>query len=137
MFFETKIKIGRMTEDGQVKKVAETYLVEAETFGDAENRIIEILSPETQDELEVEAIKRVRYSEIVKGEKDKWYSVKFAFITIDEKNGKEKRTHCSYLMNAESVENAREVFGEYMRSSMLDWEVKAVSETNVLDVYFL
>lgn len=136
MYLEIKVRVGKTTEEGLVKKVTENYLVDAVTFGEAETRITEEVAPYVSDGVEVLSMKQAHYSEIIKGEKSRWYAVKFAFITIDERSGKEKRTHCSYLFNAESVDEAKTAFVEHMRSSMMDWEIKAVSETSILEVFF-
>ena len=40
--FETKISYDRISERGAVETVTEYYVFEAETFGDAENKVIEI-----------------------------------------------------------------------------------------------
>ena len=46
--FETKISYDRISERGAVETVTESYVFEAETFGDAENKVIEIAEPTCQ-----------------------------------------------------------------------------------------
>ena len=44
MWFETKVRYEKMMEDGKQKRVTETYVVDALSFGEAEERITEEMS---------------------------------------------------------------------------------------------
>ena len=57
------------------------------------------------------------------------------FITIDEKTEKEKLTSSFYLVQAKSFTNAVENIQEVMKTSMLDYKIASVVETNILDVF--
>lgn len=47
MYFETKAVYDKMHEDGEVRKTAETFIVEALTFAEAEERTISNIIPHT------------------------------------------------------------------------------------------
>ena len=66
---------------------------------------------------------------------DKWYKAKLAFITIDEKTDKEKKTSVFYLVNAGSINSAIKNIDEVMGGTMIDYQTINVSETNVMDVF--
>ena len=75
-------------EDGCLKKVTETYVIDALSFGEAEKRILEEMTSYVSGEVEVCALKIAPYKEIFFADSnmdDKWYVAKLAFITIDEK----------------------------------------------------
>lgn len=84
-----------------VKKVNEPYLVDALNFTEAERRIIEEITPFMTGEFEVSDIKRAHYAELFEtpgdDSADKYFRAKLVFITLDEKSGKEKRLHRTYL----------------------------------------
>ena len=90
-WFECKIRYDKMQENGAVKKVTEPYLVDALSFTEAEARIIEEMKPFISGEFSVSAVKRSKIAEIFRDDSaDRWYLVKVAFITIDEKTAVEK-----------------------------------------------
>ena len=89
-WFECKVRYDKMMENGVQKKVNEPYMVDALSFTEAEARIIEELTPFISGDFTVSAVKRTKISEIFWDDSaDKWYLVKVAFITIDEKSAVE------------------------------------------------
>lgn len=111
-------------EDGRNKKVTEVYTVEALSFTEAESVITEEMSHYISGEFDVRAITRAPYGEIFFSDADsdnKWYRAKLAFITIDEKTEKEKRSNVVYLVQAASLDNARQYVKEVMSKTMIDY----------------
>ena len=98
-WFECKVRYDKTMEDGSIKKVNEPYLVDALSFTEAEARITEEQTPFISGEFTVSAVKRTKISEIFWDETgDRWYLVKVAFITIDEKTGAEKKSISQILV---------------------------------------
>ena len=93
IWFETKVRYDKTMEDGRNKKVTEQYVVEALSFSEAERRITEEISHYVSGEFGVKAIKLATYSETFFSDvytDDKWFKAKIAFITLDEKTGKDQ-----------------------------------------------
>ncbi len=135
-WFECKIRYDKMQENGSVKKVNEPYLVDALSFTEAEARIIEEMTPFISGEFSVAAVKRTKISEIFRDDTaDKWYLVKVAFITIDEKTAVEKKSVAQILVAASDFKGAFDNFMEGMKGTMADFEVQSISETLIMDVY--
>ncbi|PIK19180.1 DUF4494 domain-containing protein [Prevotella intermedia] len=137
-WFETKIRYDKTMEDGRDKKVTEVYTVEALSFTEAESAITEEMSHYISGEFDVKAITRTPYGEIFFSDADsddRWYRARLAFITIDEKTGKEKRSNVVYLVQAESLDKARQYVKDVMAKTMVDYEVVSISETPIMDVF--
>lgn len=134
MFIETKVKYEKTLETGVQKKVSELYLVKAESFTEAEARIIEEMTPFIEGEFEVDAVKKNPVAEIFRGE-GIFYCAKVGFITLDEKSGVEKTTTSTMLVQAEDFDGAVKNLKELMKGTMSDWKVVSISESNILDVY--
>lgn len=135
-WFECKVHYDKMMENGSTKKVNEPYLVDALSFTEAEARIIEEQTPFMSGEFSVSAVKRTKISEIFRDDTaGKWYLVKCAFITIDEKTAAEKRSVVQMLVAANDFKGAFENFTEGMKSTMADYEIVSISETPLMDVY--
>ena len=137
LWFETKVKYDKTMEDGQPKKVIESYVVEAMSFGEAEEKITEEMSAYISGEFDVKAITPTTYGEIFFSENtndDRWYKTKLQFITIDEKTEKEKRSSVYYLVQAASLNGAVKNIDEVMGTTMNDYVIAAINETKIMDV---
>ncbi len=135
-WFECKIKIDKTTADGLIKTTTENYLVDALSFTEAEARITEEMRPYISGEFKVDSVKRVRVSEMFFDETgDRWYKAKVNFVTLDEKKGVEKRTASYMYVQATEFSKALQNLMEGMKGTMSDFEVAAISETNLLDVF--
>lgn len=138
IWFETRIRYDKTMEDGRDKKVTEQYVVEALSFSEAERRITEEMSHYVSGEFGVKAIKLAAYSETFFSDidtDDKWFKAKLAFITLDEKTDKEKRTPVTYLVQAASLDKARAYVKEVMEKTLIDYDVISISETHFIDVF--
>ena len=137
-WFECKIRYEKVQEDGLQKKVTEVYVVNALSFTEAEERIIEEMSSYISGEFKVADIKQAPYKEIFFSDDDvadKWYKAKLAFITYDEKTEKEKRSNVCYLVQAASFNGAVKNIDEVMGGTMIDYEIISVQETSLWDVF--
>ncbi len=137
-FFEVKIQYQQMQEDGREKKVSEQYVVEALSFTEAENRIIEEMTPYISGEFDVVSEKIAAYSEIIlsdKSDDDKWFISKVGFITLDERTAKEKKQTFRYLVQAETSEIALDYTKEMLSHGMSDYSIDSVQDTPTLDVF--
>ena len=125
-------------EDGLQKKVNENYVVDALSFSEAEERIIEEMSSYISGEFDVADIKKAAYKEIFFSDDDMadtWYKAKLQFITIDEKTEKEKRSSVTYLVQAGTLNGAVKNIDEVMGGTMIDYVISNISETKFMDVY--
>ena len=135
-WFECKVRYDKMMENGVVKKVNEPYLVDALSFTEAEARIIEEQTPFISGDFSVAAVKRTKISEIFRDDTaDKWYLAKVAFITIDEKTAVEKKTISQILVAGSDFKSAYDNFMEGMKGTMADFDLVALTETPIMDVY--
>ena len=137
-WFECKIRYEKTMDDGLQKKVTEAYVVDALSFSEAEEKIIEEMSSYISGEFNVTDIKKAAYGEIFfsdSDEADKWYKAKLQFITLDEKSGKEKRSSVNYLVQAGSFNGAVKNLDEVMGGTMIDYVIVSMTETMLMDVF--
>mgnify|MGYP002868283576 CR=1 FL=1 len=137
-WFECKIHYEKTMEDGLQKKVTETYTVDALSFTEAEQRIMEEMSSYISGEFEVTDIKPANYKEVFFADDDmadRWYKAKLQFIDIDEKTEKEKRYNITYLVNAGTLKGAVNNIEEVMKGTIIDYVMVAINETTLMDVF--
>ena len=137
-WFEVKFRYAKTAENGLQKKVTEAYAVDALSWGEAEKRITEEMQAYVSGESDIRDIRPAAYGEVFFSENDaddKYYKTKLAFITIDEKTEKEKRSNVVYLVQASSTAQAEKYIHEEMGKTMIDYSVLKIEETKLMDVF--
>lgn len=136
-WFEVKVKSEKVQEDGSTKKVVEVYIVDAETWTEAEARIIKYSEEFGLKEVGIVSIKRANFREIFfsdEGSDDTCFKIKVAFVSIDEKTEKEKRYLVNYLVQGASIDKAKSNFKEAFKDTMSDYIIQSIAETPIIDI---
>lgn len=79
----------------------------------------------------------MKFNEVIFDEEescDRYYKAKLQFITIDEKTGNEKPKYFYYLVQASSFDNSKDTIRKMKPSTLIDYQIAAVSETKIVDV---
>lgn len=137
VWYETTVRYERQTEDGQ-KKVSELYVVDALTFGEAEETITKEMEPYCSGEFDVKKIAIAPYTEVFFSEDeddDKFFRATVAITTLDERTGKEKKNNINYLVQAKNIETARRYVVDAFFNTAMEYEIKRLVETKILDVF--
>ena len=135
-WFQCKVKYEKNAQDGGIVKTSEAYLVDALSFTEAEERINEEMRPFISGEFLVSDIKREKVNELFANEAgDRWYRSKVNFISLDEEKGVEKRIATTMYAQSSSVKDALEVIEKGMKGTLADYEIAAITETNIMDVF--
>ena len=138
-WFICKVRYEKMQEDGMQKKVTESYVIDALSFTEAEARATEEVAPYLKGDFEINAVKKSNIAEIVENASDpdedgRWFDFKVNYI-IDEKTGEEKRWASHTLVKAPDLHTALRRFDNHMRTTLADFEIAAIIETPILDVF--
>lgn len=136
-YFEVSAKVTRTRDDGEEKRVKETVVVEAESFGDAEEKA---LTEYGGYDVDIVSVSIAPYKEVLfskDGNDDKFYKAKVEFISLDEKTGKEQRTKVVYLVQASSLSRALAYIDKVMKEAMIDYVSVAATGTSVEAVFLI
>ena len=137
-YFEVGVRYDKTMEDGVVRKVTENYLLDALSFTEAEKRATEEMEAYISGEFRVVTEKITNIAEVVTTDDtsaDKFYKVKHSLITIDEKTGKEKKQAQYIIIQASSVDGARDRYKQHIKGWLADMVLEAVSETKYMDYF--
>lgn len=138
-WFECKVTYEKVADNGMPKKVVESYLVDADSFTLAEAKMVEEITPfVSMGEFNISNIRKVNYAELFLNEDDKcdrYYRCKVLYVTIDEKNGVEKKTPAFMLVKSDSLPNAVAELEKQMGKGLADYEIASVAETALMDVF--
>ena len=137
-YFEVGVRYDKTLENGQLKKVTEQYLVEALTFTEAEARTTKEMQSYISGEFRVVTEKMTNISEIILSsdkDADKFYKCKHNLITLDEQTGKEKKMTQYIIIQAASIDDARNKYEDFAKDIICDVVLKEISETKLMDYF--
>lgn len=135
-WIETKLRYDKVMENGAKKKVNEHYLVNALSFAEAEARITEEMRPYISGDFTVYAVKKAKIADVFGSDTaSRWWKVRVAFITINERIGTEKRDLTDLLVAGADLEDALFSFKQGMKGTLADYEVTAITDTAILAVF--
>lgn len=136
MWFITKVKYNRTDEQGLLKQVTEQYLLDADTFTEAETRIYEQLEQLIRGDFDVDAMSKTNYTDVFfYGDAGLWHKCKIQYFLVDENSGKEKKITQYMLVEAQTVKEAYDRIKESLRNMTIDFTVPDVIETKIIDVF--
>lgn len=136
-WYECKLSYRKVMENGLEKNATESYLVDALSFAEAENRVIEYFRPFVSGAFQVNAVGRKKYGEVFFNEDasaDLWFHAKVMFVTLDEKSGAEKKTASYMLVQAADIREAIKHLDAQMRGTLCDYVIAEMKETTIMDV---
>lgn len=137
VWYETTVRYER-SKGGENNIATEAYAVDALSFAEAEQRITEEMEPYCSGEFDVKKIAIAPYAEVFFSEDeddDKFFRATVAMITLDERTGKEKKNNVNYLVQAENIETARRYVVDAFYNTAIEYEIKRLVETKILDVF--
>ena len=133
-WIETKLRYNKIKENGVVKKVTETYLVEALSVTEAEAQITRSLQPYISGEFTVTAAKKSKIAEVLTADGEGfWYKLRVMFISFNER-GAAKLTPHDFMVQARDIEAAIVIFKEDV-NLLVDYKLAGITETPVMDVF--
>jgi hypothetical protein len=135
--YEVGIRYDKATDEG-VRKVTESYILDAASFTEAEKRITEEISPFIRGDFRVISEKITNVEEVITAPDSTagtFYKIKHCFITLDEKSGKEKRRSQYIIIQADSADDANNRYKKHIEGWISDTVLVAVSETKYLDYF--
>tara|TARA_R110000772_G_scaffold47429_9_gene108471 strand:+ start:2963 stop:3406 length:444 start_codon:yes stop_codon:yes gene_type:complete len=131
-----KVKYTKQLDDGALKRVSELYLFAAISFTDAETRIYEELGSVIKGEFNVVSIARQEIHDIFSfDDSDVWYKSKIQYENTDADTDKAKKVTQNFLVSAGSVRQATERIKESLQGMFIDYKIKSVIETNIIDIF--
>jgi len=134
-YFEVKTQYSKIGEDGNPKKVSESFLADAISCTDAELIVTKEVQPFSNGEFKIKNIRETTIAELFQRDVEgKWYACRLAMV-VEADNGKEKRIPVLIYVRAVDVNDAEEFVMLQLKKSMADWVVVGVTETKIIDVF--
>ena len=128
-FIEMKVRVERIQSDGTSKQVAERYLVQADSFAEAESILINSVDVDS-----IESISKSRVQEVFLGNRGAFlYEARVEYSERGEKPKNGKKSGIVVMVNASDIASAiARVMG-----CITDAEIISVTKTNIVDIFGL
>lgn len=135
MYFEIKIKCTKTFEDGRVKPTVEKLFTSAISFAEAEHRAYFYAGQLTLTDVELKSVRIVPFYDFIRNtsEDGPFYLATLEVLTIDEKTGRGTKSKKKVLVQANDRAKAEEQLKEVMGSTLLDWRLVGLDETDIVD----
>ena len=138
-YFEAKVRFPMTMENGTQKQVTESYIIDAQSFAEAEAHLTKEMTLYGINDFKVTSLRITNYSKIVPDNNEdstgSWFKVKLNIITLNERTGREEKKPIYWLIQALDIDKARRIANERMGQVMCDYTCEAVSETKITEVY--
>ena len=135
-WYSCKVKYQKVDQHGNQIKAADTYLIQAISYTDAETRLYEIMDQMIRVEFQVIAISKANFEDIINSEDGvDWYKIKASALSFDEDSGKERKITSYYLNSAGSILDSLQKMLEYFSDSINDYVIQSVAITTINDVF--
>ena len=133
-FIETKVRSERIQSDGTSKQIVDRYLVQADSFTEAEEIIVNSVDVDS-----IESVSRSNVRELFLGNGGSdvpLYKAKVEFVSYDEKTHKEKRKSHVVMVEAADIASAVERVKDGLFGTP-DYEILSVAKSPIVDVFGL
>lgn len=127
----------RQADNMGLHKVSESYLVDALSFTEAEERVIKEVTPLVSfGALEVVNIRPMRLSLLLdKRGSGKYYRARVGFIEINPATGQERSVNTAMVVRADTLKEAVAKLADYLDEGRTNYEIVGIAELDILDVY--
>lgn len=131
-WFEIKARVNKMLEDGQVKTVRMTICSDSHTCTEAESNAIYYFNEQGISLEGIDQISRSRFHEVFfYAPGTKWYRAVLKFVTLDEKTEKIKLQTVYYLVQADTLDEAREIINQVMGNTRIEYIIFSITESPI------
>lgn len=136
-WFNCRATYMEQNEEGILKKVTRSYLIDAVSFTEAEAKLFEFLEVAVVEggDLIMSGAKRTKIQEVI-GEvsETKWFDAKIVYIGLDEGTGKEKKVTVPVLIAGETVKEVCETLETEYSNMLVPYEITEVSLSSIVEV---
>jgi hypothetical protein len=133
-WFQCKVKYLEEADNGLIRTISASYLVDAMTFTEAEARLTEELA-EVLKEFTLMSASRSNIKEVVfYGDTAKWFKCKVTYTTMDEDGEKEKKVTTYVLVNADNIKDTWDRLEDHLSTMQVPYQVPSISESPIEEV---
>jgi len=133
-WYQVGVKYTKEFQDGTLKRVSEPFIIQAESFTDAEATIYKEVGEFIRGEFIVDSIVGQNFADVLKfDDSEIWHKVKTSYTTEDD-NGKDKKVNNLFLVSAPNVDEASKRVMDLVKPMIHTVEISKIEKTKIVDV---
>ncbi len=135
-WFSCKVKYFKENEQGVVKGVTDTYILDAVSYAEAEARMYELLEGVIHGDFEVIKVSKHQYSDVFDYENTNYvYKGKIKYSSVDEKSEKERTVTNTLVIAGDSIEDACERLKREFATMLVPYTIIMMQEIDIVDIF--
>lgn len=135
-WYNCKVKHNKEADDGMLKQVTDSFLIDAVSYTDAETRMNDIGAQDFSGEWAVTQITKTNIVEVIPSEEaETWFKCKVSYSTLDGDSEKEKKINTYMLVAALHIKQAFEMIEEHFKGMLVPYDIPSITLTNIIEVY--
>ncbi len=135
-WFTCKVKYAKENEEGLLKSISETYLVDAVSFTEAEAILYDRLASQIRGDFQVTPVGKSHIVDVFFYEDaDTWHKCKIQYLVADGDSGKEKLVTQYMIVTADDVRQAYDRILESLSNMLVSFRVPKVEQTIIVEVF--
>lgn len=135
MYYLIKIKYNKLLENGLMKSVHESYIVQnVDLFTDAESAGMKLIGDFALQNADITHIQRINLDEVFYNCTDDCICMATIMNTIIKQDGSEQQLKLDWLVSAVNVNDAIKKVNEYFRKDMRDLSLEKIKKTRIVEI---
>lgn len=135
-WFLVGVKYVKEFTDGTLKRITEHYLLNANSYTDAEARIFSEVGEHVRGEFLVANIKQKQFADIfVFEDTELIWECKVSYVTEDADSGKQKKINQKMLVYAHNVKEAYERIEDSLKGIMVSYEIPYIQQSSIVEIF--
>lgn len=136
IWYSCKVKHNKEVEDGLVKQVTTSFLLDAVSYTEAESRMYELCERDVSGEFAITQITKTNIAEVIQEDgMDLWFKSKVVYATVDGDSEKEVKINTYLLVSAETVKDAYDRIEQHLHAMLVPYDIPSITLTNIAEVY--
>lgn len=132
MYYLIKIKYNKLLENGLMKSVHESYIVQnVDLFTEAEIAGMKLIEDYGLQDADITHIQRINLDEVFYNGTDDCICIATIMNTITKQDGSEQQLKLDWLVSAVDVNDAIKKVNEYFRKDMRDLSLEKIKKTKI------
>jgi hypothetical protein len=134
-WFVCQIKFNKEDDKGNVKKVQQSYLIDAISYSEAEERIYKEMEGLIK-EFQIADLRKTNLIEVFHYEdSEMWYKCKISYNVTDDDTEKVKKITQYMIVSAHNIKEAYERIEESMKNLLVPYNIASIVENPFEDVF--
>ncbi|TAG89042.1 MAG: DUF4494 domain-containing protein [Bacteroidetes bacterium] len=134
-WFVCQIKFNKEDDKGNVKKVQQSYLIDAISYTEAEARIYKEMESIIKD-FQIGDLRRSNLIEVFHYEdSEMWYKCKITYNVTDDDTEKVKKVSLYVIVSAHNIKEAYERIEENYKNMLVPYTVVSITESPFEEVF--